>query len=51
MFVCVECGLEFDEPIEWKEYRGECFGFPAYEPMCGCPRCKGNFEEQEEMED
>lgn len=38
-FICLECGRVFEEPIEWKEDRGECFGFPAYENLSGCPYC------------
>ena len=45
MFVCLECGNLFEEPIEWKEDRGECFGFPAYEELSGCPYCKGSYVE------
>lgn len=46
MYKCVECGHIFEEGEEkrWDEYQGECFGFPYYEQMDGCPVCKGNFE-------
>lgn len=47
-FVCYDCGIEFDEPIEWMEYRGECHGSPSYEKTYGCPICQGSFELKEE---
>ena len=39
MYICTECKQVFDEPIEWKESRGEYFGSPAYETLVGCPFC------------
>lgn len=45
MFVCCECGKVFSQPIEWREDRGEHFGFPAYESLIGSPCCYGNFTE------
>lgn len=45
MFVCCECGEIFSNYIRWKEDRGECFGFPTYEELCGSPCCGGNFVE------
>lgn len=47
MYKCWNCGLVFEEPKEWKEYRGECFGFPAYETMTGCPNCNSDYSEIE----
>lgn len=47
-YICLKCGNEFDEPAEWEEYRGECFGVPAYEPVEGCPICHGDFMTKEE---
>lgn len=44
-FICLECGNIFDEPEYWEEYRGECFGTPAYETMHGCPDCGGAYVE------
>lgn len=44
-YKCLDCGEGFDEPKEWKEYRGECHGMSAYEEMVGCPHCEGDFEE------
>jgi len=46
MFKCLDCGEVFseDELLSWSEYRGECHGSPAYEKMCGCPSCKGDYE-------
>lgn len=45
---CMDCGREFDEPEICEEYRGECFGFPAYETVSYCPYCRGDYEEIEE---
>ncbi len=56
---CLKCNQIFDESeIEtesWREYRGECFGFPSYETMYEerCPHCGSTdfeeyFEEDEE---
>lgn len=42
-FVCLECGNIFSEPTRWKEDRGECFGFPSYEEISGCPNCSGGY--------
>ena len=44
-FVCLDCGHLFEDPKEWKESRGEHFGFPAYEEWLGCPRCSGAYVE------
>lgn len=46
-YKCCECGEVFDEDEvqTWDEYRGECFGFPAYETLAGCPQCGEAFEE------
>ena len=49
MYKCVECGHIFEKGEEkhWTESRGEFLGVPAVEPMTGCPRCSGDFEETE----
>lgn len=41
-YICEDCGLIFDrdEVATWDEYRGEFNGFPSYEKMAGCPRCR-----------
>lgn len=39
MFRCNTCGCEFEEPAYWEEYRGEYWGVPCSERMCGCPNC------------
>lgn len=46
-YKCVECGHIFEEGEQefWSESRGEYFGFDCSEDMCGCPMCRGNFEE------
>lgn len=50
-YKCVDCGAEFDEPREYRESRGECFGFPAFETLSGCPFCLGDYEETTEEEE
>ena len=45
MFVCLNCGDVFDEPIRWKEYLGERFGEHVYEYLTGSPCCKHGYEE------
>ena len=47
LYKCCECGhvFEGDEVAVWTESRGEFWGFPAYEEMTGCPRCKGDYDE------
>ena len=45
MYKCVECEALFDEPDTWEEDRGEFWGFPCSEKVCGCPKCRGDFEE------
>ena len=49
MYKCNECGNLFEEgeQVVWQEDRGECFGFPSYETMDGCPLCSGDYEEVE----
>ena len=46
-YKCLECGHIFEdgEQATWREYMGECHGSPAYDEFCGCPLCKGDFEE------
>ena len=48
MWRCLWCGKEFDEPKHWKEDRGPCFGYPAYEDMWGCPYCYGDYMSEED---
>lgn len=48
---CLDCGLEFETPAHWEEYRGECHGVPAYETVYGCPMCDGDYEEIDEEEE
>lgn len=53
--ICNDCGAVFDaneiEVKTWEEYRGECWGAPAYERMASyhCPKCGS--EDIEEAED
>ena len=50
-FRCCDCGKTFDDPKIVSEYRGECWGVPAYEDTPYCPYCGGDFEENTEDED
>ena len=53
MWICDRCGRVMDELESWREERGECFGFPAYETMWGC-QCGSTdvfYLEDEIMED
>lgn len=50
MFHCIDCGIDFDEPAQWQESRGEYWGTPAYETCYSCPFCQGDFEEKENEE-
>jgi formylmethanofuran dehydrogenase subunit E len=43
MYVCKSCGNLFSEVKRWKEDRGECFGFPAYEEFVGSPCCQSGY--------
>lgn len=38
---CENCGNIYEQGEErvTEEYRGECFGFPSYEEVYGCPAC------------
>ena len=47
MYCCIECGNVFDEEdvSTWKEGRGEYWGNPCSEDVCGCPNCAGNYVE------
>ena len=45
-YKCLECGHVFEEGKEavWLEDRGEYWGVHCSEKMCGCPKCKGEYE-------
>ena len=45
MWICLECGEVFEDPIRWTEDRGEYFGASAYEEFEGSPCCYGNYTE------
>ena len=52
MFKCKDCGAIFEEPEEIRDYRGEFWGFPAYETVSCCPCCGGDdFKTYYEWED
>ena len=44
-YKCLECGHIFEEgeQVRWEERHG--LDSPPYEKHCGCPVCKGSFEE------
>lgn len=44
-YKCLECGHIFEEgeQVRWEERHG--LDSPPYEKWCGCPICKGSFEE------
>jgi hypothetical protein len=48
MYICTQCNHIFEEGEKIEEYRGECFGFPAYEEYYVCPVCGENYEEAAE---
>lgn len=51
MYICNDCGAAFYEPSERDEYRGECFGYDAYETCGACPDCgSDDYEEGRECE-
>lgn len=41
LFVCLDCGEIFEEPMHWEERHG--FDYPPYEHWSGCPFCKGDY--------
>ena len=49
-YICLDCGEKFDEPASWQESRGEFWGVPCSETVSGCPYCKGDYVEVEELE-
>lgn len=52
-YKCYRCGYEFNEDeIEYRrEYRGECWGQPAYEEVEVCPNCGSMEIELEESDE
>ena len=40
-FVCLDCGLVFDDPVRYTETHGLEYG--PYEHYYGCPKCRGAF--------
>ena len=43
MFICLECGTLFEDPVEWEERHGLDYG--PYEHWTGCPFCHGGYTE------
>lgn len=41
LFVCLECGNVFAEPVHWEETHG--LDSPPYEHFSGCPLCYGSY--------
>ena len=50
MFLCTECGAIFETPKYYRDYHGECFGYPAYEEYEAFPCCGGAFAETYECD-
>ena len=52
MLRCCKCGRMFDECDVniTDEYRGEYWGFPAYETIYSSPCCRSDFEDVEDPE-
>ena len=52
MKICLDCWhvFEDDEVATWREYVGECWGRPAYEPTSGCPKCHGDYVKAKKCE-
>ena len=51
--ICLDCGTVFDadEVQRVQDYRGECWGRPAYEEELICPHCKSSgIDDAEECE-
>jgi hypothetical protein len=48
MFICEDCGLEFNEPKTYIETHG--LPCPPYEKWTGCPFCGGYYSERKEEE-
>lgn len=46
MFRCLDCGCLFEYPVHYKEQRGDFY----YEEWDGCPRCAGDFREEDDYE-
>lgn len=51
-YKCYDCGHIFESGEEsfWSESRGEFWGFPCYENVSGCPKCKGEYGETKKCE-
>ena len=43
-YICDCCGSRFAHPKAYNDYRGECYGFPSWERVAGCPYCGGSYE-------
>jgi DNA-directed RNA polymerase subunit RPC12/RpoP len=43
LFVCLECGAIFEEPVYWEEKHG--LDTPPYEQLSGCKVCRGSYTE------
>ena len=47
MYKCLNCGrfIPYEDADHTLDYRGECWGAPAYEREPICPHCKGELED------
>lgn len=48
MYICNDCGAEFETPKLKRESLGEYWGAPAWEPWGACPNCGSDEIEAED---
>lgn len=49
-YICSECGSKFEEPSEYKEDYGECFGSYVPYRYKASPCCAAAYEEEGEVD-
>ena len=49
LFVCLECGTLFEDPVEWEEFHGLDRG--PYEIWTGCPSCNCGYVEAHQCDE
>ena len=45
IFICLDCGKQFDKPITYYNEILEHFGTPCQESHEGCPECGSDYDE------
>ena len=45
MYICLDCGSLFEEPVTYQGDKLEHFGFTCRENWTGCPSCSGSYKE------